>query len=77
LVREDYFGGGEPNASFFSIPIGLAGGSGPNQYAIGTLGRNTFRGPDLRNFDIALIKGTPLARGQAASAPCCSFAASS
>ncbi|MGA2593285.1 MAG: hypothetical protein ABSH32_25495 [Bryobacteraceae bacterium] len=25
-----------------------------------TLGRNTFRGPDLRNFDLALIKDTPL-----------------
>ena len=25
----------------------------------GTLGRNTFRGPGYRNFDIALIKDTP------------------
>ena len=24
------------------------------------LGRNTFRGPGLRNFDMALIKDTPL-----------------
>jgi len=59
-VREDYFGLGANNGSFFSIPIGVAGGSGPNQGVFGTLGRNTFRGPALRDFDIALIKDTPL-----------------
>src|SRR6202035_4963281 len=43
--REDYFGRGADNASFFSIPIGIPGGSGPNSGRFGTLGRNTFRGP--------------------------------
>ena len=55
----DYFGRGPDNASFFSIPINLPGGTGPNQGYFGTLGRNTFRGPGYRNFDIALIKDTP------------------
>jgi hypothetical protein len=59
-IREDYFGEGAANASFFSIPIDLPGGTGPNQGRFGTLGRNTFRGPGLRNFDMALVKDTPL-----------------
>jgi Carboxypeptidase regulatory-like domain len=61
-VREDYFGRGDDNAQFFHIPIGIAGGTGPNQGRFGTLGRNTFRGPAFRNFDIAFIKDTPLAQ---------------
>ena len=61
-VREDYFGRGADNASFFSIPIGLPGGTGPNQGRFGTLGRNTFRGPAFRNFDVALIKETSFGR---------------
>ncbi len=59
-VREDYFGMGANNAAFFFI----------NRGAFGTLGRNTLRGPGLRNFDMALIKDTPLfsrAQGEAAS----------
>ena len=59
VVPADYFGRGAENASFFSIPINLPGGTGPNQGYFGTLGRNTFRGPGYRNFDIALIKDTP------------------
>lgn len=59
-VREDYFGQGTNNASFFSVPVGLPGGSGPNQGRFGTLGRNTFRGPAYHNFDGAFIKDTPL-----------------
>ena len=59
VVPADYFGRGADNASFFSIPINLPGGTGPNQGYFGTLGRNTFRGPGYRNFDIALIKDTP------------------
>jgi Carboxypeptidase regulatory-like domain len=59
-VREDYFGLGAGNASFFSIPIGIPGGTGPNQGRFGTLGRNTFRGPGFHDFDIALIKDTPV-----------------
>jgi len=59
-IREDYFGQGAGNASFFSIPIDLPGGTGPNQGRFGTLGRNTFRGPGFRNFDLALVKDTPL-----------------
>jgi len=58
-VREDYFGRGENNASFFSIPIHVPGGTGPNQGRFGTLGRNTFRGPAFYNYDFALIKDTP------------------
>jgi hypothetical protein len=57
-TREDYFGRGANNTSFFSIPINVAGGTGPNQGRFGTLGRNTFRGPGLRDFDMALIKDT-------------------
>jgi hypothetical protein len=60
--REDYFGLGDANASFFSIPIGIAGGTGPNSGFFGTLGRNTFRGPAYYDFDFALIKTTALAR---------------
>ncbi len=59
-VREDYFGRGANNASFFSIPIGVAGGTGPNDGRFGTLGRNTFRGPHFYNLDMALIKDTSL-----------------
>jgi hypothetical protein len=58
--REDYFGRGVNNASLFSIPIGIAGGTGPNSGRFGTLGRNTFRGPAYYDFDFALIKTTPI-----------------
>ena len=57
-VREDYFGLGPANASYFSIPVNMPGGTGPNGGLFGTLGRNTFRGPAMRNFDFALIKDT-------------------
>jgi hypothetical protein len=60
-IREDYFGRGAGNASFFSIPIDVPGGTGPNQGRFGTLGRNTFRGPDYYDLDMALIKDTTLA----------------
>jgi hypothetical protein len=59
-VREDYFGQGAGNARFFSIPVGIVGGTGPNRGRFGGLGRNTFRGPGLHNFDCAIIKDTPL-----------------
>jgi hypothetical protein len=58
-VREDYFGQGANNASFFSIPINLPGGTGPNSGRFGTLGRDTFRGPGYHDFDVAMIKDTP------------------
>ena len=61
-VREDYFGGGADNASFFSIPIGVPGGTGPNRGRWGTLGRSTFRGPGFQDYDVALIKDTPFGR---------------
>jgi hypothetical protein len=60
--REDYFGRGAANADFFSIPIGISGGTGPNSGRFGTLGRNSFRGPAYYNFDFALIKTTPIGR---------------
>jgi hypothetical protein len=63
INRQDYFGEGANNATdFFSIPIHVAGGTGPNQGRFGTLGRNTFRGPAFYNFDFALIKDTPFGR---------------
>jgi len=37
-VRADYFGRGANNTSFFSIPINVPGGTGPNQGYFGTLG---------------------------------------
>ena len=65
-VREDYFGLGDRNSSFFFIPVNVPGGTGPNHGRFGTLGRNTFRGPGFRNLDMALIKDTPFgARGGA------------
>jgi hypothetical protein len=57
-IREDYFGLGAANASYFAIPINVPGGTGPNSGVFGTLGRNTFRGPALYDFDFALIKDT-------------------
>jgi Carboxypeptidase regulatory-like domain len=61
-VQADYFGRGTDNASFFSIPVNVANGTGPNQGRFGTLGRDTFRGPGFHNFDVALIKDTPFGR---------------
>ena len=59
-VREDYFGEGGDNAGdFFSIPIHVAGGTGPNQGRFGAVGRNSFRGPAFFDFDFAMIKDTP------------------
>jgi hypothetical protein len=58
-IRQDYFGLGENNSSYFSVPIHLDGGSGPNDGRFGTLGRNTFRGPAYYDYDFSLIKDTP------------------
>lgn len=58
-IREDYFGRGKDNASFFFIPVNLPGGTGPNSGRFGTLRRNTFRGPAYYNYDFAMIKDTP------------------
>jgi hypothetical protein len=61
--RQDYFGESANNAAdFFSIPIHVPGGTGPNQGVFGTLGRNTFRGPAYYDYDFALIKSTPFGR---------------
>jgi len=58
--REDYFGEGTSNgADYFSIPIHIAGGTGPNQGRFGTVGRNTFVGPAFYDSDFAMIKDTP------------------
>ena len=61
-IREDYFGRGANNSSFFLIPINIPGGTGPNQGRFGTLGRDTFRGPGFHNFDMAIIKDTPFGK---------------
>lgn len=61
-VREDYFGQGANNAEFFSIPINVPGGTGPNQGVFGSLGRDTFRGPAFYDFDFSLIKDTPVGK---------------
>src|SRR6266849_3203571 len=61
-VREDYFGLGADNASFFLTPLNVPGGTGPNRGRFGTLGRDTFRGPAFKAFDVALIKDTPFGR---------------
>ena len=65
--REDYFGRGDNNASFFLIPVNVPGGTGPNQGRFGTLGRNTFRGPAFYNFDISAVKDTPVGRRKSGS----------
>jgi hypothetical protein len=57
-IREDYFGRGSNNSSFFLIPTNVPGGTGPNQGRFGTLGRDTFRGPRFQDYDVALIKDT-------------------
>jgi hypothetical protein len=59
-VREDYFGRGSNNSSFFFIPINVPGGTGPNLGRFGTLGRDTFRGPGFHQYDVSLIKNTPV-----------------
>jgi hypothetical protein len=61
-IREDYFGRGADNASYFAIPIGVPGGTGPNSGRFGTLGRDTFRGPGFHNVDVSLVKDTPVGR---------------
>jgi hypothetical protein len=60
--REDYFGLGDNNSSFFFVPVNVPGGTGPNQGRFGTLGRDTFRAPGFKQFDFALIKDTPFGR---------------
>jgi hypothetical protein len=62
-VRQDYFGMGAANAAYFYIPINVPGGTGPYRGRFGTLGRNTFNGPPLRTFDVALSKEINLAKG--------------
>jgi len=65
-ARDDYFGLGKDNISFFNVPINIPGGTGPHSGRFGTLGRNTFRGPAFHDFDFALVKDTPFGhRGNA------------
>jgi hypothetical protein len=67
-TREDYFGLGAANPSFFSIPIGLPNGTGPNSGTFGTLGRDTFRGPGYHEMDVALTKDTEFAHRKSGEA---------
>ncbi len=63
--RQDYFGQGAGNAAdFFSIPMHVPGGTGPNHGIFGALGRNSFRGPALYDCDFAFVKDTPVLRGR-------------
>jgi hypothetical protein len=65
-VREDYFGLGKDNGTFFNIPINVPGGTGPNLGRFGALGRDAFRGPGFHDFDFAVVKDTPFGhRGNA------------
>lgn len=61
-VRDDYFGMGTNNISFFNIPTEVPGGTGPNAGRFGTLGRDTFRGPGFHDYDFAVVKDTPFGR---------------
>jgi hypothetical protein len=45
----------------------VANGTGPNQGRFGTLGRNTFRGPAFHNFDISVVKDTPVGKRKSGS----------
>ncbi|MGH9405795.1 MAG: carboxypeptidase regulatory-like domain-containing protein [Terriglobia bacterium] len=67
-IKEDYFGLGALNSSLFLIPIGVAGGTGPNSGVFGSLGRDTFRGPGFADFDAALIKDIAFGRRNGAEA---------
>jgi hypothetical protein len=67
-VREDYFGRGSGNTSYFSIPVNVPGGTGPNSGVPGSLGRNTFRGPAIHNFDFAVVKDTVWEAGRSRKA---------
>jgi hypothetical protein len=68
--RQDYFGEGPNNSTaFFSIPIHVADGTGPNQGVFGTIGRNSFRGPAYYDYDFALIKDTPFGRRGSGAEP--------
>src|SRR5437868_13430978 len=66
-TRDEYFGRVLNNRSFFPIPIGIAGGTGPNSGRFGTHGRNTLRGPAYYDFDFALIKTTPIGHRESGS----------
>jgi hypothetical protein len=62
-IREDYFGLGQNNCSFFlfTTSSGVCKlGSNPGRF--GSLGRDTFRGPGYRDFDFSLIKDTSFGR---------------
>jgi len=74
-VREDYFGLGADNPSFFSIPIDLPDGTGPNSGRLGTLGRDIFRGPSYKDFDVALVKDTAFGQRGSAEAATLQFRA--
>jgi hypothetical protein len=72
-IREDYFGRGADNASFFFVPINIPGGTGPNSGRFGNLGRDTFRGPGLHDLDFALIKDTTLGSRAGSEPPTLEF----
>lgn len=67
-VKEDYFGLGALNSTLFQIPINVPGGTGPHDGRFGTLGRDTFRGPGYKDFDLALIKDTAIGHRNGAEA---------
>ena len=59
-MREDYFGRGADNASFFSIPIHVPVAPVRTRDATVPWGETPSADPAFHNFDMALIKDTPL-----------------
>lgn len=63
-IREDYFGLGQNNCSFFLVTVRSApcGTVNNGLGGFGSLGRDTLRGPGYKDFDISLIKDTSFGR---------------
>ena len=50
-IREDYFGRGADNATFFSIPINIPGGTGPNSRPLRNVGPEYVPRPRMHDLD--------------------------
>ena len=56
-VREDYFGSGAANGSFFLIPINVQGGTGPNRGRLGHARARHVSGSCLSRFRLGAAQG--------------------